>query len=85
MELDLKDATKTITATRWQVTKIHGTLVNLQQAMAALQQSVDRQQNQQCDDDDGEASVHGGNDGVAAANAANVQGAAARRAQLQQS
>ena len=52
--------------------------------MAALQQSVDRQQNQQHDHDDGEASVHGGNEGVAAANAANVQGATARRAQLQQ-
>lgn len=49
-----------------------------------MQQSVDRQQNQQRDDDDGEAIVHGGNDGVAAANAANVQGVAARHAQLQQ-
>ena len=84
MELDLKDATETITATQRQVTEIQGTLVNLQQAMAALQQSVDRQHNQQRDDDDGEASVHGGNDGVAAANAANVQGAAAHHAQLQQ-
>ena len=84
MELDLKDATETITATQRQVTEIQGTLVTLQQALAAFQQSVDHEQNQQHDDDDGEASVHGGNDGVAAANAANVQGAAARRAQLQQ-
>ena len=52
--------------------------------MAALQQSVDRQHNQQRDDDDGEVSVHGGNEGVATANAANVQGDATRRAQLQQ-
>ena len=46
MELDLKDATETITATQRQVTEIQGTLVNLQQALAALQQSADRQQNQ---------------------------------------
>jgi hypothetical protein len=61
VELGLKDATETITDKQRQVTKVHRTHTAMQQAMTALQASVDCQQHRQ-HDDDGDASVQGGGD-----------------------